>query len=141
MALRIAGAAYLVYLGGRALYDAVRLRTRGDLGQPIHESGSRVGSTRSLRQGLISNLANPKMVVFFTSLLPQFVARGHTAFAPLLLLGLVFAFMTLLWLAAYAIAVAKARSLLLRSRARRVIDAVTGVVLVTFGVRLARESG
>jgi threonine/homoserine/homoserine lactone efflux protein len=130
-----------VYLGGRALYDAIRLRTRADLGEAIHELGSCVGPRRALRQGLISNLANPKMVVFFTSLLPQFVTRGHTAFAPLLLLGLVFALMTLIWLAVYAIAVAKARALLLRSRACRVIDAVTGAVRVTFGVRLVGESG
>jgi len=95
---------------------------------------------RAFRQGLISNLANPKMVVFFTSLLPQFVTRG-AAFAPLLLLGFVFATMTLIWLTLYAIAVAKARALLLRSRVRRVLDAVTGAVLVTFGVRLASESG
>jgi threonine/homoserine/homoserine lactone efflux protein len=141
VALRLAGAAYLIYLGGRALYDAVRLRSRTVRGEAISDLGSRMKPRRALRQGLISNLANPKMVVFFTSLLPQFVARGHAAFAPLLLLGLVFASMTLFWLTLYAIAVAKARVLLLRSRVRRAVDAVTGAVLVTFGVRLASESG
>ena len=141
VALRLAGAAYLVYLGGRSLYDAVRLRTRATRGGAVLASGSRMKPRRALRQGLISNLANPKMVVFFTSLLPQFVTRGHATFAPLLLLGLVFASMTLIWLTVYAIAVAKARALLLRSRVRRVVDAVTGAVLVTFGVRLASESG
>lgn len=140
VALRIAGATYLVYLGGRALYDAVARRTRPDREEAIVASGSRMRPRRAFRQGLISNLANPKMVVFFTSLLPQFVTRG-AAFAPLLLLGFVFATMTLIWLTLYAIAVAKARALLLRSRVRRVLDAVTGAVLVTFGVRLASESG
>lgn len=139
VALRIAGAAYLVYLGGRALYDAVRLRARSGGLESIHAPGSRLRPRRALRQGLISNLANPKMAVFFTSLLPQFVTRGHATFAPLLLLGLVFASMTLTWLTAYAVAVAKARALLLRSRVRRVVDAVTGAALVMFGVRLASE--
>jgi threonine/homoserine/homoserine lactone efflux protein len=141
VALRMTGAAYLVYLGGRALSDAVRLRRRKPGGDPTVELGSRIAPRRALRQGLISNLGNPKMAVFFTSLLPQFVTRGHTAFSPLLLLGLVFALMTLIWLTVYALAVAKARALLLRSRVRRVIDAVTAAVLVAFGVRLASESG
>jgi threonine/homoserine/homoserine lactone efflux protein len=141
VALRIAGAAYLVYLGGRALYDAVRLRTRAYGAQAISELGSRMRPRRAFRQGLVSNLANPKMVVFFTSLLPQFVTHGHATFAPLLFLGLVFACMTLIWLSVYAIAVAKARAVLLRSRVRRALDAVTGAVLITFGVRLASESG
>jgi RhtB (resistance to homoserine/threonine) family protein len=141
LVVRIAGAAYLVYLGGRALSDAVRLRRRTPGSEARFELESRMAPRRALRQGLISNLGNPKMVVFFTSLLPQFVTRGHPTFSPLLLLGLVFALMTLIWLTVYAFAVAKARALLLRSRVRRVIEAVTGAVLVAFGVRLASESG
>jgi len=87
------------------------------------------------RQGLPSNLGNPKMVVFFTSLLPQFAS----SFPALLGLGLVFSGMTLTWLTAYAAAVAKAGDLLRRSRVRRAIDAVTGAVLVALGLRLAAE--
>lgn len=138
VALRVAGAVYLVYLGVRALHDAVRPRMRAEA---VPVFGGRPKPRRALCQGLISNLSNPKMVVFFTSLLPQFVTHGDATFAPVLLLGLLFASMTLIWLTLYAIAVAKARSLLLRSRVRRLVDAVTGAVLVTFGVRLASESG
>lgn len=141
LVLRIAGAAYLVYLGGRALGDAVRLRGREPDGEASFESGSRMLPRRALHQGLISNLGNPKMILFFTSLLPQFVTRGQPTFLPFLLLGLVFASMTLIWLTVYALAVAKARALLLQSRARRIVDAVTGAVLVAFGVRLASETG
>lgn len=141
MVLHIAGAAFLVYLGGRALCDAVRLRRRMPGDEARCGLGGRMAPRRALRQGLLSNLGNPKMVVFFTSLLPQFVASGQPMFSPLLLLGLVFALMTLVWLTVYALAVAKARALLLRSRVRRVVDAVTGAVLVGFGVRIASESG
>ena len=99
--------------------------------------GSRAGRPAvGFRQGLVSNLGNPKMAVFFPSLLPQF---AHS-FAALLTLGLVFAAMTLLWLSAYAVVVARAGDLLLRPRVRRTIDAVVGVVLVVFGVRLASEA-
>jgi threonine/homoserine/homoserine lactone efflux protein len=136
VALRIAGAAYLVYLGLHALRDAVFRRVTG--GETLTHP-SRMTSLRAFRQGLLSNLGNPKMVVFFTSLLPQFVGPGSGGFSALLVLGLLFAVMTFTWLALYAVAVAKVRGWLLRSRVRRVLDAITGTVLVALGVRLATE--
>jgi threonine/homoserine/homoserine lactone efflux protein len=126
VALKLAGAAYLVFLGAQALVAAVR-------GQRHSAARARGGS--SFRQGLLSNLANPKMAVFFTSLLPQ---SGST-FWTLLGLGLLFAAMTLAWLTAYAVVVSKAGDLLRRSAIRRVLDAVSGAVLVALGLRLATE--
>lgn len=128
LALRIAGAAYLVYLGGQALWSAVRRRSAA------HEPTGR-RRRAPYRQGLLSNLGNPKMAVFFTSLLPQF---GHS-FAALLTLGLVFCALTLAWLSAYAVAIARAGDVLRRPRVRRAVDAITGGVLVAFGLRLASE--
>ena len=69
----------------------------------------------ALRQGLLSNLANPKMAVFFTSLLPQFAPEGDGAFAAMLALGLLFCSLTFAWLALYSVAVARARDLLGRT--------------------------
>jgi threonine/homoserine/homoserine lactone efflux protein len=129
-ALRLVGAAYLVILGAQALLGAFRSR---------HESHVTVSRSPALtgayRQGLLSNLGNAKMAVFFTSLLPQF----GTTFWTMLPLGLCFAAITLGWLSAYAIGVAKAASVLRRPVVRRVLDAVTGTVLVAFGLRLAAE--
>ena len=78
------------------------------------------------------------MAIFFASLLPQFAPEGGRAFAVLLALGLLFCALTLAWLSLYAVAVARLGSLL-TGRVRRAIDAVTGVVLVAFGIRLAAE--
>jgi threonine/homoserine/homoserine lactone efflux protein len=128
-ALRLAGAAYLVFLGLEALLAAARRRSH----EPRHAPEATRGS--SLRQGFVSNLANPKMAVFFTSLLPQF----GTAFATLLALGLLFSLLTGLWLAAYAVAAARASRLLARERFRRAVDAVTGAVLVALGLRVAGQ--
>ncbi len=125
-ALRISGAVYLVWLGLNALRAAGRGR--------IHDT-VRAGTHAGFRQGLLSNLANPKMAVFFTSFLPQF-GRG---FGELLGLGLVFSTMTLLWLSAYALTVARAKRMLVRGRVRRALDALTGVALLAFGARLAVE--
>jgi threonine/homoserine/homoserine lactone efflux protein len=131
-ALRLAGAAYLVLLGVQALGAALRRR-------PHSAHAGRNGGTTpraSLRQGLVSNLANPKMAIFFTSLLPQF---GET-FTTLLALGLTFSLLTFVWLAAYGIVVARARRLLERQRVRRAFDALTGAVLVALGLRLAADA-
>jgi threonine/homoserine/homoserine lactone efflux protein len=136
LALRIAGAAYLLYLGARALWTAVR----GDGGGDVERLRPREITSRvALRQGLLSNLANPKIAVFFTSFLPQFVPNPHAAFLSLLSLGLVFSAMTLTWLCGYSIAVARAGDVLRRSRIRRALEGVTGTVLVAFGLRLATE--
>jgi threonine/homoserine/homoserine lactone efflux protein len=89
-----------------------------------------------LREGLLSNLANPKMVVFFTSLLPQF----GEAFTTLLAFGIAFSLLTFVWLSAYGVAVARLGRLLRRERVRRAFDAVTGVVLTALGLRLAADA-
>jgi threonine/homoserine/homoserine lactone efflux protein len=94
----------------------------------------------ALRQGLISNLTNPKMIAFFPALLPQFALHGQGAFAVLLIFGLLFSTMTLVWLSAYAFAVAKVGDFIRRRLVRRTLEALTGVVLIGLGLRLATES-
>jgi len=129
-ALRVAGAAYLFWLGLRTLWTAAR-------GAGSTRQGGRAARRPAvaLRQGLLSNLGNPKMLAFFTSLLPQFSSTG----AGLLAHGLLFCVLTTIWLSGYAVVVSRARALLDRGRVRRALDAVTGTVLVAFGVRLAAE--
>jgi threonine/homoserine/homoserine lactone efflux protein len=136
LALKFAGAVYLVYLGAHALLDALRNRPSILPSSP----GRRPVMTAAVafRQGLVSNLGNPKMAVFFTSLLPQF-ASSNATFAALLPLGLLFCALTFTWLTAYAVAVAKAGTVLLRPRIRRALEAATGATLVALGLRLAAQ--
>jgi threonine/homoserine/homoserine lactone efflux protein len=136
LALKFAGALYLVYLGGDALLAA--LRNRAAMLPASPEGRPTMTAAGAFRQGLVSNLGNPKMAVFFTSLLPQF-ASEQASFATLLPLGLLFCSLTLVWLTAYAVAVAKAGAALLRPRIRRLLEAVMGVTLVALGLRLAAE--
>ena len=129
--LKFVGAAFLVYLGAQALLAAIRGThvERRDVGGPLT-------SGVAFRQGVLSNLGNPKMAVFFTSLLPQF---GAESFGGLLALGLVFCTMTFVWLSGYAFVVARVGDVLRRPVVRRVFDAVLGTVLVALGFRLAAE--
>jgi threonine/homoserine/homoserine lactone efflux protein len=133
LALKLAGAAYLIFLGAQALLAALR----GATARELPGSGQRLAPQAGYRQGVVSNLGNPKMAVFFTSLLPQFAPAGGTSFAAMLALGLVFCAMTFAWLAGYAAAVDRAGHVLRRTGVRRALDAVTGAVLVAFGLRLA----
>ena len=120
--VKFAGAVYLVYLGIQAL----RRRERAAVARR---------RLSPFRQGLISNALNPKIAVFFTSLLPQF---GHSLPA-LLLLGAIFNAIGIVWLTVYALAAARGRAALRRPRVRAALDYISGVVLVGLGVRLAFE--
>lgn len=129
-AVRYVGAAYLVYLGLRALASAFRRRDDAGTSRP-----ARLGSPAALRQGFLSNLTNPKMIAFFPALLPQFAST----FGGLLALGVLFAAMTLAWLSGYALVVARAGDVLRRAGVRRTVEAATGVALIALGGRLATD--
>jgi threonine/homoserine/homoserine lactone efflux protein len=130
--LKVVGAIYLTWVGVQML------RSRGLAGGDDLSSRAASG-VRALRQGLLSDLGNPKIAVFFTSLLPQFVHGHGSAFVPLLLMGVTFAALTLVWLAAYALAVGHASGVLRKAAVRKALDRFTGLVLIGFGVRLAFE--
>ena len=159
LAMKTAGAAYLVFLGLQSLWTAAgapplwtaaRSRLPGRLRSPTggprrldrdRRSDGGLGrgpGSGGFRQGVVSNLANPKMAAFFLSLLPQFASPGAGAVG-LLGLGLLFCLMTFGWLTLYSVAVDRARVVLGRSGIRRVLDGVSGVVLVGFGARLALQ--
>ena len=139
LALKYAGAAYLVFLGLQTLASALRPDTRHAHSAPAAAPHARLTTRSALRQGLISDLANPKAAVFFTSLMPQFTPTEGPAFPVLLGLGLLFSLMTFAWLALYASAVDRLRELLSRTGVRRALDATMGTVLVALGGRLALE--
>jgi RhtB (resistance to homoserine/threonine) family protein len=134
--LKLLGAIYLVWLGFEALRDARHARSG-----PESASADRrqMGALGGFRQGLLSDLANPKIGIFFTSLLPQFVDPGHSVLLPFLALGAVFVLMTLVWLVAYCLVAARAARTLQRQRVKAAMDRVTGTVLIALGLRLAFE--
>jgi threonine/homoserine/homoserine lactone efflux protein len=135
--LKLAGAVYLVYLGAQALLASRRHAAT----EPIAriDPGRRGGAVLGFRQGLLSNLANPKIAVFFTSLLPQFVSSREPVLLPFLLLGTLFVAITLVWLCAYALLASKISEVLTRPPVRAALDRLTGVVLIGLGIRLALE--
>jgi threonine/homoserine/homoserine lactone efflux protein len=140
-AVRWAGAAYLIFLGLRSLWSAARRpQSRpGPAADDTRRISAQLTPRQAFRQGLLSNLTNPKMAAFFLSLLPQFVPAGAGTLAGSLLLGAAFCLMTFVWLSAYAVVVNRMRQALLRGPVKRLLDAVAGAVLIGFGVRLAAQ--
>jgi threonine/homoserine/homoserine lactone efflux protein len=132
-AVKLIGAAYLVFLGVQALW-----RSRPVTEPPVVEvAPDRDG--RPIVTGLLTNLLNPKIAVFYTGLLPQLVPAGAPVEATLLGLVVVHAVLTLAWLNAYAALLHRARSTLTRPGVRRAMERLTGCVLIGFGVRVATQ--
>jgi RhtB (resistance to homoserine/threonine) family protein len=134
--LKLIGAAYLVWLGIQTLRSAAH---GSGGGRSAGSDARRMGAGRGFRQGLISNLANPKIAVFFTSLVPQFVGAGHGVLVPSLLLGALFALMTVAWLCGYALVASKAAGVLTRPRVKAALDRISGCVLIGLGLHIATE--
>lgn len=134
--LKLIGAAYLIWLGVQSWRAA---RTAGTEGQLEGSSHALMGPMGGFRQGLFSDLANPKIGIFFTSLLPQFVSPGHAVLLPFLALGAVFVLMTIIWLAVYCLVADRAAQALQRPRVKAIMDRATGVVLIAIGLRVAVE--
>ncbi|NJO35876.1 MAG: LysE family translocator [Rhodospirillales bacterium] len=140
-AIRWAGAVYLVWLGVQTLRSAMAPKPGGAGPAASHASGGWpvLSASAAFRQGLLSDLGNPKMAVFFASVLPQFAPEGQGMLSALALLGIMFSAMTLAWLTLYATVIASLGDAFRRSRTKRAIEGLMGAALVGFGVRIAYE--
>ncbi|MEU3355911.1 LysE family translocator [Streptomyces sp. NPDC037389] len=133
--LRWAGAAYLLWMGARMLWEA-RGRSAAmadERPEPAAPGGFAVG----WRQGLVTNLLNPKMGVFYVAVLPQFIPASAPHFLMGLALASVHVVLALVWSFVLVGFARVLRDWLRRPAARRVMDRVTGTAIVGFGVKLA----
>lgn len=132
-AIKIAGVAYLVYLGVRMFLDRSNPATStGDGGQPRHMRGV-------FMQGVLTSLMNPKVSLFFLAFLPQFIAPGASGPIPFLLLGLTFCTTGMLW----CLFVAYCSSFMTgwlkgNPRAMSLLNKLTGVMFIGLGLNLLR---
>lgn len=132
--MRIAGAAFLIWMGAQALWRARR-------GNAVDEEADdgRVSHWRAFRLGLLTNAANPKAGVFAVSLLPQFVPSGAPVLPMLLLFSVMWALIDLIWYFGLVWLAGRVRATFQRPAVRRRMEQVSGTVLVALGVRLAAQ--
>lgn len=131
--VKLAGAAYLIVLGVQSL---LRSR-RGGAGDPAAGATSPATAGNPWRTGLLSNIFNPKVAVFYTGLLPTLAPAGLSPHLGMALLVLLHVAITAVWLGGYVMVLAKARAFFERPAVQRALDRVTGVVLIGFGVKVA----
>jgi RhtB (resistance to homoserine/threonine) family protein len=131
--LKLAGAAYLCYLGLRSLFST----QREEVAAPT-AAHSRLSRKTAWSQGLFSNLLNPKTGAFFVTVMPQFTIPGDPA-SRLFLMVAAFEVMLLAWLIAYGHVVSRLGRSGLGTRVRHVMTRLTGLVLIGLGARLAFE--
>jgi threonine/homoserine/homoserine lactone efflux protein len=134
-AIKWAGVAYLVYLGVQALRSARRGKYAPLDGDDPSQAAQNVAGWR---QGFISNIANPKVLIFYLAVLPQFLTPG-TGLGWLLVLAWSHAVLGLAYLLVLITGLHGARRLLMRRKVCRGLDATTGAVLLGFGAKLATE--
>ena len=130
--LRFAGAAYLIWLGAQALFSRPPAQQAKTMSPVTNTAGA-------YRQGLINDLLNPKIGVFYTTFLPQFIGPGQPVFLTSIMLAAIFAVIVAIWLAIYVEILAKAGEVFHRPGVRWAMERITGVVLVGLGIRLVME--
>jgi threonine/homoserine/homoserine lactone efflux protein len=128
--LRWAGAAYLLYLGVKLLASK-----REGLGETDMESGATGGGW--FWRGLLTNLLNPKVGIFYVSFVPQFIPAAANVPAMTILLAAIHAALGLLWFAALILATRPVAAALRRPGTVRLLDRLTGGIFILFGARLA----
>lgn len=145
-AVKLLGACYLLFLGGRTLWQtfhqakqASTLPAQSEQAPTPVQRMQRANWGRSMREGFFSNILNPKVAVFYLAFLPQFINPGDPVLAKSLFLAGIHFMLGIVWLALVSVFVGWLRLLLARPAIRRGLERVTGVVLIAFGVRLALD--
>lgn len=134
--VKFAGALYLIYIGAVSLWTA--WRGKHDVTRAEQDVNFRdLRPLRSFIEGYGTNLLNPKVSIFYLTFLPQFISRGEPVFQKSILLAGVHVVMGLIWLTTYAALLDRMSGWLLRSSVRRKLEAITGGLLIAFGLRLA----
>ncbi|OCS93746.1 LysE family translocator [Caryophanon latum] len=131
--LKYVGAAYLCYLGVRTLMN-MRAKKVTNEEQLVEAKGK-----SAFMQGFITNVTNPKVAVFFLTFLPQFLAPDANVFLAFLAMGSIYSGMTLVWFIFYVYLLNSIRNFMQRPATAAIIEAMTGIVLIGFGIKLAFE--
>lgn len=131
--IKYVGAIYLIYLGIKTLIALTKRKA------PTVDAIADTKQSSTFLQGLLTNLLNPKVAVFFLTFLPQFVTTTKDPLIPFFLLGITYIILTALWFIFYIFLLHQIRLFMNRPTTQKVMELVTGSVLIGFGIKLAFE--
>lgn len=132
--IKYAGAVYLIYLG---LTSFISMKKKKDTGLETEVKSNMKKS--AFKQGLLSNVLNPKVAMFFLTFLPQFVKTGENATHQLIIMGIIYTLLSICWFFIYVYFINYMREWLMSPKVQRVMDKATGLVLIGFGLKLALD--
>ena len=132
--VKVAGGVYLIYLGVQAWRASL---SREGEGEWMLGPARRFAGGSAFRQGFVSNVLNPKLVVFFISVLPGFTSPDDPFFAQVVVLAAAFELLTVLWLFTYGTAVARIGDAMRSPRVRHLLERISGTVLIALGLKIA----
>ncbi|GAC23106.1 hypothetical protein GMES_0806 [Paraglaciecola mesophila KMM 241] len=133
MAVKWIGAAYLIWLGIGALKAALK----GDASVAIDATGLKMSNlTRSLKEGFLSNVLNPKTAVFYLAFLPQFIDPQYSPFLQAMSMAAIHFLIAMVWQCGLAGAVSSAKRFFASSTAMRWMEGISGSVLIFLGSKL-----
>jgi threonine/homoserine/homoserine lactone efflux protein len=130
--VKLLGATYLLYLGVRMLAATKSV-------EPLADGSGRTGLLRAFRDGMLTNVLNPKVALFFLALMPQFIDPNGTAkVVAFIVLGLTFIVTGTIWCLTLAVSAGRVRGFFVRHPGSlRVVSRATGGLFVLLGLRLA----
>lgn len=139
--VKLIGAAYLIYLGIRTLWSLWKSRHAREANEAFDPSnnGSNKTARRAFAEGLLTNVLNPKVAIFYLSFLPQFINPNDSVMARSFLLAGIHQFVGAIWLSCIVMFVTRMRGLLTRANVRRKLESLTALVLIGFGIKLALD--
>lgn len=130
--VKYVGAFYLIYLGISSFIS----RKKKD---PAAEQQNAQMKKSAFKQGLISNVINPKVAMFFLTFLPQFIQTGENATQQLIIMGVIYTLLSISWFFIYVFFINYIREWLLSPKVQIIMDKATGLVLIGFGLKLALD--
>lgn len=136
--VKLLGAGYLILLGCQSLWQALRRRSQmqvSDDAVALPQADAR----RAFIEGMLNNILNPKVAVFYLAFLPQFIGPHDPVLSKSVLLAAIHFAMGIVWLSLVTFLLGRMRALLTRPRVKQGLEAFTGLVLIGFGLRLAAE--
>ncbi|MFJ8460980.1 LysE family translocator [Lysinibacillus xylanilyticus] len=137
--LKYVGAVYLCYLGVKTLWALRAIRTQPPVVLDETQIDHKYSHQSCFKQGLLTNVTNPKVAVFFLTFLPQFVDGTSGTFMPFLIMGLIYTVLTGFWFVFYVYLLDKISAFMKKPTTKAVIEGLTGAVLIGFGIKLALE--
>lgn len=133
--LKTIGALYLLWLGFHSLksfWNAKRVHQKPVAPKPF-------SFWISMQEGFLSNVLNPKAVIFYMAFLPQFISHEHSALVQSLFLALIHFSIATLWQAILIYTIVSANGFITKKSVRQSLDAISGIVMIGLGIRLFLE--